>query len=303
MNYAIKIRATRACYAMSRSKKYQKYRRQAGVTLIELMVGIAIGLMVVAVALGALMVSRGVSGTVSDASNIQQQAAYAMRVIGAQIRQAGSLYINMTYQTNNADPYLAQVAIETSAPASGTYNAFEPSTDTIKGASDSMTIGYRRYKETVTNPANPGQDESQSRNCIGGPANNSDDKRLESIFRYNPATATLSCSGNDPAASPQPIIQNVANFEVHYLLQDNSTQGDSKVKRVLAAGVGADWNKVQGIEVCLVLYGNEAIDLPSGSKYPDCDGELKDIPQTGERARRMHMVFRNVFQLRSQGLT
>ena len=87
------------------------------------------------------------------------------------------------------------------------------------------------------------------------------------------------------------------------MLQDNSTQGDSKVKRVLAAGVGADWNKVQGIEVCLVLYGNEAIDLPSGSKYPDCDGELKDIPQTGERARRMHMVFRNVFQLRSQGLT
>ena len=172
MNYAIKIRATRACHAMSRSKKYQNYRRQAGVTLIELMVGIAIGLMVVAVALGALMVSRGVSGTVSDASNIQQQAAYAMRVIGAQIRQAGSLYINMTYQTNNADPYLAQVAIETSAPASGTYNAFEPSTDTIKGASDSMTIGYRRYKETVTNPANPGQEKAVSASSApqAGPA-------------------------------------------------------------------------------------------------------------------------------------
>ena len=64
---------------------------QRGVTLIELMVGITIGLLTVAVAMGALMVSRGISGTVSDASTIQQQAAYAMRVIGLQLRQAGSL--------------------------------------------------------------------------------------------------------------------------------------------------------------------------------------------------------------------
>ncbi|MBS0291029.1 MAG: prepilin-type N-terminal cleavage/methylation domain-containing protein, partial [Proteobacteria bacterium] len=67
---------------------------QRGVSLIELMVGVAIGLLVVAVAMGALMVSRGISGTVSDASSIQQQAAYAMRVVGLQMRQAGSLYLN-----------------------------------------------------------------------------------------------------------------------------------------------------------------------------------------------------------------
>ena len=64
---------------------------QRGVTLVELMVGIAIGLLVVAVATSALMVSRGISGTVSDASGLHQQAAHAMRVIGQQVRQAGSL--------------------------------------------------------------------------------------------------------------------------------------------------------------------------------------------------------------------
>ena len=56
--------------------------QQRGVTLIELLVGIAIGLMVVAVALGALMASRSISGTVSEATSLQQQAAYAFRVIG-----------------------------------------------------------------------------------------------------------------------------------------------------------------------------------------------------------------------------
>ena len=60
-------------------------------TLVELLIGIAIGLLVVAVATGALMVSRGVTGSVSDASNIQQQAAYAMRLIGGQfgVRRGG----------------------------------------------------------------------------------------------------------------------------------------------------------------------------------------------------------------------
>ena len=52
-----------------------------------------------------------------------------------------------------------------------------------------------------------------------------------------------------------------------------------------------------------MLYGAEAIDLPSGSNYTDCDGTAVDMSTlTGARAKRMHMVFRNIFQLRSQGL-
>lgn len=68
---------------------------QAGATLLELLVGITIGLLTVAVGIGALMISRGVSGTVSDASNMQQQAAYAFRVIGSQVRQAGTIQLSL----------------------------------------------------------------------------------------------------------------------------------------------------------------------------------------------------------------
>lgn len=302
MQSTIKIRAACACQIRPRGQKYRKIQHQNGVTLIELMVGIAIGLMVVAVAMGALMVSRGVSGTVSDASDIQQQAAYAMRVIGTQVRQAGSLRINLDYQPNSTEPHLGKVAIETAAAASGGVGRdFDPARDTIRGAAASMTVGYRRYAEIVTNPAKTNTPESLTRNCAG--ADSSNDQRLENTFVYNATNATLSCGGND--AAPQPIIQNVANFEVRYFLQDNSTKGDSKIKRVLAADVPAtDWSKVQGLEVCLVLYGNEAIDMPSGSHYIDCDGTTKQYMTTltGARARRMHLVFRNVFQLRSQAL-
>ncbi len=295
-----------------RQKTTAQVRHQHGVTLLELMVGIAIGLLVVAVAMGALMVSRGISGTVSDASMIQQQAAYAMRVIGTQMRQAGSLRVNLNYDAAVvADPYQAKVAIETDAPAppatgGKAFTPSDPTTPAIEETATDIAVRYRRYKEQLYNKA---AEESQSRNCIGDPKDTSDDQLLESRFSFDASTNVLRCSGNEPAGqkpNPQPIIGNVANFQVRYLLQDNSVGGDSKISIVAAPSAGsADWAKIQGVEVCLVLYGNEPIDVPSSvSKYTDCDGTTAiDInTQTGDRARRMHMVFRNVFQLRSQGL-
>lgn len=303
----MKKRAASACLARAGARKHLETSRQRGVTLIELMVGIAVGLLVVAVAIGALMVSRGISGTVSDASNIQQQAAYVMRVIGTQMRQAGSLRINMDYEAASAaEPYQAKVAIETYAPASGANNpnSFDPAQDTIRGATGgaSVTVGYRRYKELISNGAGT-TTAPLSRNCLGGPEDSSEDQRLESTFIFNAGTATLSCGGNNTAPSPQPIAQNVADFQVRYLLQDNTTGGNSKIRSAAASGVGSSWNQVQGVEVCLELYGNESIDMPSGSNYVDCNGTTRDMSTlTGARAKRMHMVFRNVFQLRSQGL-
>ena len=85
----------------------------------------------------------------------------------------------------------------------------------------------------------------------------------------------------------------------------------------VAAAAVTNWAQVQAVEVCLVLYGSESIDVPNDiiagtnpprkfSEYIDCDGSLVNINNlTGpdaKRAKRMHLAFRNVFQLRSQGL-
>lgn len=272
---------------------------QRGVTLVELMVGIAIGLLVVAVAMGALMVSRGISGTVSDASGIQQQAGYAMRIIGLQLRQAGSLYLNPN-PTNAAaeNVQTAPVAFESESKAVGTELPFSPKDDTLSGTDTTLTVGYRRYKEPVYASA---IDQALARNCLGGPANTNDDLIVESIFSLN--GSELRCGGNDTAAAPQPIVQNVADFQVRYLVQDNTAPGDPKIEYVSASEVGTDWSKVQAVQVCLVLYGVESIDMPAGSTYTGCDGSNVDMTMlTGVRTRRMHITFRNVFQLRSQGL-
>lgn len=298
--YPLSFATPDPCRTFASKQRRPRAAFQSGVTLVELMVGIAIGLLVVAVALGALMVSRGVSGTVTDASSIQQQASYAMRVIGQQLRQTGSLRLNLNPGTvTAAELYLAPVAFEVK---SGDMDLTKPDWKIIEGKDSpgsseyKMSTRFSNYAEPVFTSA---LEQSQARDCLGA---NPSTTLIESHFRLE--SNELRCASFGAGAAAQAIVQNVANFQVNYLVQDiTTTPGIPTIKSVNAAGV-LNWNQVQAVEVCLVIYGAEPIDLPAGSNYTDCDGvtAVDMSTLTGTRARRMHMVFRNVFQLRSQGL-
>ena len=283
--------------------------RQSGVTLIELMVGLAIGLLVVAVAMGALMVSRGISGTVSDASGIQQQGAYILRVLSQQLRQTGSLYLNPDPAGGTSTDVLSPVAFEIKADAVGSGNSFVQE-ESLTGAGTTVTTAFRRYQDNVFVADNAtsttiGTD-FLARNCVGAPGNSSTDQRVESIFTFDSTKNELQCGGNGTAA--QPIAQNVAQFQVTYMVQTTDAAGNTTVQYVKgsdmpAAATDPKWRRVQGVQVCLVLYGSEPVDMPAGSSYTDCAGTSVNMTTlTGERKNRMHLLFRNTYQLRSQGL-
>lgn len=283
--------------------------RQSGVTLIELMVGLAIGLLVVAVAMGALMVSRGISGTVSDASGIQQQGAYILRVLSQQLRQTGSLYLNPDPAGGTSTDVLSPVAFEIKADAVGSGNSFVQE-ESLTGAGTTVTTAFRRYQDNVFVADNAtsttiGTD-FLARNCVGAPGNSSTDQRVESTFAFDSTTNELQCGGNGTAA--QPIAQNVAQFQVTYMVQTTDAAGNTTVQYTKgsdmpAAATDPTWRRVQGVQVCLVLYGSEPVDMPAGSSYTDCAGTSVNMTTlTGERKNRMHLLFRNTYQLRSQGL-
>ena len=274
----IKKIATSAYPTRDKEQKHLKF--QAGLTLIELMIGLAVGLLVVAVATVSLLGSRSVTGAVSDISGIQQQAAYVMRTFGTQLRQAGSLYLDLGLDADGEGEITSATAFQ-----------LRGSTDTaIAENNGSVTIRFTGYEEPTFANAGP-----ISRNCLGAPGSipAGTTTSIESIFTLN---------GTDLRCNDQPIAQNVAAFQVRYLLQ-GTDQDDPTMLYTNSAGV-ADWNRVQGVEVCLVLFGTERIDVPAGGvSYTGCDGNAVDITAlTGNRTNRMHYVFRNVFQLRSQGL-
>ena len=276
-------------------------RSQKGVTLIELMVGITIGLLTVAVAIGAIMVSRGISGTVSDASQLQQQASYAFRIIGQQLRQSGSIRLNMAPKSaastvDAADPVAFEATYINPANPS---DAFYPKTDSINGQDSPVRLitGYRNYVESLYTSAS---DASQLRNCLG---ENGTEAIVRSTFGYDNLKFELTCTGT---AAAQALIQNVADFQVRYISQTGGNTGDPKIQYINAATASADWTQVFGVEVCIVLYGTEVIDVPAGSQYKGCDGANVNFSSTGalpaQRKNRLHMTFKKVYQIRSQGL-
>ena len=277
-HHYIKKIAASAYPARDKEQKHLKF--QAGLTLIELMIGLAVGLLVVAVATVSLLGSRSVTGAVSDISGIQQQAAYVMRTFGTQLRQAGSLYLDLGLDADGKGEITSATAFQ-----------LRGSTDTaIAENNGSVTIRFTGYEEPTFANAGP-----ISRNCLGAPGSipAGTTASIESIFTLN---------GTDLRCNDQPIAQNVAAFQVRYLLQ-GTDQDDPTMLYTNSAGV-ADWNRVQGVEVCLVLFGTERIDVPAGgASYTGCDENDVDITTlAAPRTNRMHYVFRNVFQLRSQGL-
>lgn len=274
----------------AREKPQKSLKTQLGLTLMELMIGLAIGLLVVAVATAALMGTRSVTGTVSDISGIQQQAAYVMRTFGTQLRQAGSLYLDLGLDADGEGEITSATAFQLRG------NSEQAITEDAEETPTKYIVQYTGYEEPTFANAGP-----IARNCLGGPGAGEipagSTETIESIFTLN---------GTDLRCNDQPIAQNVAAFQVRYLLQSNNAANPT-MQYTNAEGVGRDWNRVQGVEVCLVLFGTERIDLPANlpelTSYTDCDDTRVDMTAlTGNRTNRMHYVFRNVFQLRSQGL-
>jgi len=274
---------------------------QRGFTLVELLVGVIIGLLVVAVALGAMMGSRAVSGSTGDLSQIQQQAAYAFRVLARQIRQSGNLHLKSEQMPHGRH----QFKIHANADTFDMY-------DTLDG-SDNPGIG--QYKLVLRSRKYHAPDGSniQVRDCLG---ENSSGDMLESSFvldlETNQATGhpkyELKCRSSK--GQVQPLIQNVADFQVRYVVEQKNAGGQPLLHYVNLASI-ADRKEIVGIEVCLVLFGTERMATdgmpPENLHYTGCTpasgGAAPSVDITALddiRKNRLHMPFRTVFQRRSQ---
>ena len=281
------------------SQRHTPYRSQRGVTLIELMVGIVLGLLVVAVATVALLGSRNISSTVSDASNMQQQASYAFGVIGRQIRQAGSIELNINPDLSfgaSSSTFKAMDPVAFDAPdPTGARPPFDRKASTLSGTTTpALTVGYQNYAETIASGAAT-VSESQLRDCLGqnpGKANPATAPVITSQFQRNTTTNELVCTGTG-AGGTQAVIENVSDFRVRYVVQSPST---TNVQYLTDPAAITNWNTVYAVEVCLELAGTEPVSGTSGQSYTNCQGT------TASYGDRLKMVFRSTYQLRSQGL-
>ena len=243
-------------------------RRHHGASLVELLVGLTVGLMVIAGALVTLDTARSTSTSISDLSQLQQQGSYALRVLGTQIRQAGSVE-----PVQNAHNNLFSF-----------NDARGAATASSKIAAVSGTEGGSARTDTVSVSHQQASTASQGRDCLGELVSG---LRAEGTFFVD--NNELRCK---TTRKNQALISNVADFQVWYRVR---TAPDA-TQRMTADQVKAAalWSSVKSIEICLHLTGNQG-GHPGSAKVTGCLGE--STPRSG----RLHLVFHNVFDLRSQG--
>lgn len=246
-------------------------RRQRGVTLIELLVGLALGLLVVTAGIGTLLLSRTTSSAVTDLSQLQQQGAFALRIIGLQLRQTGSMdpkrELDGLYAFDKEPPMLAG----THVVVQGTDGGSGPDTVSVAAlpAPWSEGAGAKLWQH----------------DCRGGAMEAGE--TMDAVFSLS--GGELVCSSRGANLS---LIRNVADFQALYRVDLNGTARFMTATEVTDANL---WDSVAAIEICLDLTGTE--NLPdTGAEYTNCHNAQ------AARGTRAHLVFRNTFALRTRSL-
>ena len=263
-------------------------RRQSGLSLIELMVGITIGLLVVTAAIGSLVFTKVASTTVGDSSRLQQEASTAFRIIGDQIRQGGARRIQA--------PIVGSSRVVFNADYTGFgVNATTGSMSVISG-SDASSAGTDTLQLS-----RDGEPDLLSTDCLGElPLAASASNLQTQFFRLVNAAnvGELRCRGSGATSATAvtgfPIVQNVEDFQVWYGFRTGDDLQYRTATEILATSP-APWSEVESIMVCLRMTG-ESGNNPGGAVNGCLPNEV--IANDG----RIRKVFFRVFNIRNAGL-
>ena len=279
--------------------------RQRGVTLVELMVAMALGLLIALAAAASLLISRQGFTAVDAASQLRDNGRYLQSLTQRLGVQAG--YRNVKFVTDTTakanQAYGAGVPPpnvfglnNASRTASATWDAGTTRTSGQVGyGSDILVL---RHQTSSATPDSAYSDETMI-DCAGVASKavpSGVDDKLVSILHVGVGSdgePSLLCSRSDTGAAPydvQPIISGVENFQVLYGVDGigpgNTTvpipasSADSIPERYLRANqltvagndaaTYANWQRVRSIRIGVVLRGplGSAVDNTSQTFYP-----------------------------------
>ena len=293
--------------------------RLRGLTLVELMVSLALGLLVVLAATGLLLSTRTGYLTQDDQAQLLDGARYALEVIGRAVRQAG--YENWDTEgapilrTASMSPNVLGLDAHRLKAGTAALVGASNAADEVVNGSDVLAV---RFFGSGAAPDGDGT----VLDCAGLPVpaptsqDAADDERGWSIFYVAQSTAgepALYCKYRGWSA--QPIVLGVESFQVLYGVDQDD---DGSPDRYMRAGDLADksfWDNVVVVRVGLLMRGGHAdtradaahqvYDL-FGPDYSDAHAALdpgvhiseNDLPAA--QRKRLRAVFGATFQLRNR---
>ena len=259
----------------------KKFPSQGGLTLVELLVSIVLMLLVSIATVALFSVSSSSYKTVDASQELQDNARFAMYVIGEAARSAG--FQDRTGPIQPGNPNLTDVVfgptkvstwrvqgangavintladLKKVAPDDAS-TAF--STSGVTQNSDALVLRFFGASDTVT-PANP---DNTMRDCSGRPIPYPTAEWDVGLSAFHvrtvngePELVCVSYNPNGSVVSSTQIIRGVETFQVMYGLD---TDGDDVPDRWLSASsawtpfaANPNWNNVVAIRVGMVLRG------------------------------------------------
>lgn len=262
--------------------------RQHGASLIELLVGVTVGLMVVVASLATLVLSRTTSQAVSDQLELQQQANMAMRIISQQLRESGTREVvhsaSVITGVVAAGKILPGMVLFSSPPAYAGNAGLLSVQGLARDALDNDNFGVSFADAGAPTPT---QDCLGNTNTVGSALFGI---RVDNQFFVN--TGRLMCMGTNAGTGAQPLISDVRRFRVLYGIQNGAVIPTTTTYLTQAAV--PDWTtaNVVALEMCLELASIGRASTVVGT-YVDCDGNV--VAQDGA----VRAVARQVVRLRA----
>lgn len=278
-------------------KHSSKFRRSRGLTLIELLISMVIGLVVVGAVIVS-MIGSGKAGRFQEAySQMNEDAQIALSIISRDIQMAGysnpTGLVNITPLTATPTMVLAFANLSPGNPVFGCDTGFANSS----AAANSLVCG------TATNAAIEVVYEADGRNtvpasgvpsdCLGNGLAGAAPFIARNRYFLTTSSASgasgrpeLSCASSTAGNGSQPLVENIENMRISYGVSlpapapPNLPVPAQVVRYVSAtqittAGV-TEWANVVSVRVCLLVRSAERVLTTGGAEdtltYMDCAG-------------------------------
>lgn len=252
--------------------KELRAKGQAGLTLLELMISLSLGLLLLT-GIGTIYVGSNQTYRVQEQNaRIQESGRYALDILGRSLRQAG--YWNMPIAANSTQAGFSGTVITGVDGGAGT-----------PPPADSVTVQYDA-------PAG-------ERDCEG--ANVAADMVLQAAIQLDAANRELECESNNDgtaAVDPQPLVSNVEDLQFLYGV---ATGTDQSVNFYTATPTLAQWNQVVSVRACVLIRSEDQGITSSAQNYLDCTNALAGSGTlTAATDSRLRRAFVATFNLRNR---
>jgi type IV pilus assembly protein PilW len=268
--------------------------KERGLTLVELLIALALGLVVVLVVGQIYLSGRQSYRTQTGFGGMQENGRFALFFLQRDIRMAGfprdigpggalsgSLSgFNPTLTTDGGTGGSDQIEVQ--------YNSF----GTVPASLDSVPADLQAQVTDNNTFANSGRD------CLGNPAG------ATVINRYWVANGDLMCEGNGDVGTPRPIISGVESMQILYGVDTDADLAPNVYRRADLV-TAAEWPAVVAVRVGLLLNSQEPVyESPDTTWYAVLDAapvQATDITATPLDERRFaRRVFVTTIMIRNR---